>query len=397
MKTERRGKGERRIGRNEIHILHVVGARPNFMKVAPVMRALERYSATRQSLVHTGQHYDDNMSRIFFSDLGLPAPTVNLKVGSGSHARQTSEIMVRLESEIVKRKPDLVLAYGDVNSTVAAALVCSKLGVLFGHVEAGLRSFDRSMPEEINRLLTDQISDFLFTPSLDGNKNLLREGVSKEKIYFVGNVMIDTLVRLLPKARARWREPGFFPDITGENLERYGLVTLHRPSNVDEMGLLSSIMRSLNKISRSLPLVFPVHPRTRKQFESLRFKQSQQLYFSAPLSYVDFLALQCRATLVITDSGGIQEETTYLGVPCLTLRKNTERPVTVTKGTNILVGQDMENLLAAVEKILKNPHKKRNIPALWDGKASERIAKTIIRSRLFARRDMCCSSQTAQW
>ncbi len=388
MKTKRRGKGGCGAGGNRIHILHVVGARPNFMKVAPVMRALERYSTTRQSLIHTGQHYDDNMSRIFFSDLGLPTPDINLKVGSGSHARQTSEIMVRLESEIVKRRPSLVLAYGDVNSTVAAALVCAKLGVLFGHVEAGLRSFDRSMPEEINRLLTDQISDFLFTPSLDGNKNLLREGVSKDKIHFVGNVMIDTLVRLLPKAQARWKDPGFFSDIAGENLGQYGLVTLHRPSNVDEMGLLSSIMHSLNKISRSLPLIFPVHPRTRKQFESLCFKQNQKLYFSAPLSYVDFLALQCRATLVITDSGGIQEETTYLGVPCLTLRKNTERPITVAKGTNILVGQDMKNLLATVGKILKNPHKKRNIPALWDGKASERIAKIITRSRLFARQDV---------
>ena len=365
-----------------MNILHIVGARPNFMKVAPVMRALNSYKAVKQCLIHTGQHYDDNMSKVFFEELELPRPDINLEVGSDSHARQTAEVMIRLEPEILERKPELVLVYGDINSTIAAALVCAKLGVPLGHVEAGLRSFDRSMPEEINRLLTDQVADFLFTPSLDGNKNLLREGISKNKIHFVGNVMIDTLVNLLPKAKKKWEDSNFLSKILRLDSDiirnQYGLVTLHRPSNVDETNVLISIVNTLDDISSSLPLIFPIHPRTCKQLESQGFKKkNQQLYLVDPLSYLDFLALQCHAKVVITDSGGIQEETTYLGIPCLTLRKNTERPITVTKGTNVVIGQDMDRLKREIKKVLNGRIKKGKVPPLWDGRASERIAQIV--------------------
>ncbi len=334
-----------------MNLLHVVGARPNFMKAAPVMRALAERNGMAQILVHTGQHYDANMSEVFFQQLGLPKPDVNLEVGSGSHAVQTAEIMVRLEPVLLEHRPDLVLVYGDVNSTVAAALVCAKLLIPVGHVEAGLRSFDRTMPEEINRLLTDQIADLLFTPSEDGDENLLREGVAPEKIHLVGNVMIDTLVRLLPIAET---EGGVLLSRLGLRPQNYGVVTLHRPSNVDEPERLRELIETLNGISRDLPLIFPVHPRTRRQILSLNLdSNTTQLRLSEPMGYLDFLGLQRQARLVITDSGGIQEETTYLGVPCLTLRENTERPVTVTMGTNILVGRDMVRLRTETERILK--------------------------------------------
>src|SRR6202162_3383419 len=317
-----------------MHFLHVVGARPNFMKAAPLMRALNEHRDVRQSLVHTGQHYDSNMSDVFFSQLDIPAPDVNLEVGSGSHARQTAEIMSRIEPVLLERKPDVVLVYGDVNSTVAAALVCSKLLVRVGHVEAGLRSFDRSMPEEINRIVTDRLADLLFTPSEDGDTNLQREGVPPEKIYRVGNVMIDSLVRLLPAAMQCSRNG--LP-------ERYALVTLHRPSNVDDSGTLRAILKSLLEVNEELEVVFPVHPRTRQRIEQFGIN-TEKLHLLEPLPYIEFLSLQRHAAVVITDSGGIQEETTYLGVPCLTLRANTERPVTVTMGTNILIGQDLGRL-----------------------------------------------------
>lgn len=354
-----------------MRILHIVGARPNFMKVAPVYRALGRHAAVRQSVVHTGQHYDFNMSDVFFEQLGLGAPDFNLGVGSGSHARQTSEIMMRFEPLLLEHNPDMVLVYGDVNSTVATALVCSKLQVPVGHVEAGLRSFDRSMPEEINRLLTDQLSDLLFTPSQDGNINLEREGIDPRKVHLVGNVMIDTLIRMLPAAE---REP--LPDLP----ERFALVTLHRPANVDDPGWLEEILSTLQEVSADLPVVFPVHPRTRKQIASLRNggSGSHGLTLLDPLPYLTFLALQKKASVVITDSGGIQEETTYLGTPCLTLRENTERPITVEAGTNTLVGRDPKRLLAELKTILQGRRTEGAIPPLWDGHAAERIAGIVV-------------------
>lgn len=350
-----------------MHILHVVGARPNFMKAAPVLHALEKRTAVEQSLVHTGQHYDANMSDVFFTELGIPAPDVNLNVGSGSHARQTAEIMTLFEPIVLERKPDIVLVYGDVNSTVAAALVAAKLGVRVGHVEAGLRSFDWSMPEEINRVVTDRLSDFLFTPSEDGDTNLKHEGVPIEKIHLVGNVMIDSLVRLLPAA-TRYPMNGL-PD-------RYALVTLHRPSNVDDRKTLAKIFGALGEVSKELAVVFPVHPRTRQRILEAGIKVDA-LCLLDPLPYIEFLALQRRAVVVITDSGGIQEETTYLGVPCLTLRNNTERPVTVNLGTNVLVGPENEALECELSRIIAGRAKQGTIPPLWDGHAGERIADVL--------------------
>ena len=356
-----------------MQVLHVVGARPNFMKVAPVMAALAQHEGVTQRLVHTGQHYDAAMSDVFFQQLGLSQPDANLEVGSGSHAVQTAEIMVRFERVVVEARPDWVLVYGDVNSTVAAALVCAKLGIRVAHVEAGLRSFDRTMPEEINRLVTDQIADLLFTPSADGNENLAREGVAADKVHLVGNVMIDTLVRLLPLAEQQdvlqrlALEPG-----------GYGLVTLHRPSNVDDPAMLRQIMQTLLVVARDIPLVFPLHPRTRQHLRNLALPaELDRLHLVDPLGYLEFLALQRHALLVITDSGGVQEETTYLGVPCLTVRENTERPVTVTLGSNRLVGQDMQRLLAAAQDILAGRGQRGQIPPLWDGRAGARIAEII--------------------
>jgi UDP-N-acetylglucosamine 2-epimerase (non-hydrolysing) len=348
------------------HVLHVVGARPNFVKAAPVLRAIER-RGIRQTLVHTGQHYDRNMSDVFFTQLEIPEPDVNLDVGSGSHAQQTSEIMRRFEPVVLEYKPDIVLVYGDVNSTVAAALVCSKLLIPVGHVEAGLRSFDRTMPEEINRVVTDRLSDLLFTPSEDADAHLLREGVAEENIHRVGNVMIDSLVRLLPAAR-RCSTNGF-PD-------RLALVTLHRPSNVDDSKNLQEILDVLIKASQRIDIVFPVHPRTRQRIHDFGLHASR-LHLVDPMPYIEFLALQTRAAVVITDSGGIQEETTYLGVPCLTVRENTERPVTVTLGTNILVGEDKNRLTAELKNVLDGKGKKGIVPPLWDGHTGDRIADIL--------------------
>jgi UDP-N-acetylglucosamine 2-epimerase (non-hydrolysing) len=347
-----------------VNVFHIVGARPNFMKVAPVMSALKTRKHVVQTLVHTGQHYDVNMSDVFFEQLGIPAPDVNLAVGSGTHARQTAEIMTRFEPVLLERKPDMVLVYGDVNSTVATALVCAKLGVRVGHIEAGLRSFDRTMPEEINRLVTDQLADVLYTPSEDGDINLQREGISAEKIFRVGNVMIDSLVKLLPVAQRQSKNG--LP-------ERYALVTLHRPANVDDSATLKRILQSLLEVNRDLAVVFPAHPRTRQRISDFGL-HAEQLRVLDPLSYVDFLGLQSRATVVITDSGGIQEETTYLGVPCLTLRENTERPVTVTLGTNVLVGRDPDKLRSELARVLAGKAKKGTVPPLWDGHTGERIA-----------------------
>ena len=354
-----------------MRVLHVVGARPNFMKAAPVFHAL-RKRGHDQTLVHTGQHYDAQMSDIFFRELGIPDPDDSLNVGSGSHAQQTALIMTRFEPILIARRPDLVLVYGDVNSTVAAALVCSKLGFPIGHVEAGLRSFDRSMPEEINRLITDQLAEMLFTPSMDGNENLVREGISDKRIFLVGNVMIDTLVRFLPKA-----DQAFQQLRDRFSLQRFGVVTLHRPSNVDEPETFLPILEMLNSLCQSLPLLFPVHPRTREKWKVDLRECHPNLRIIDPLGYIDFLALQKHGMVVITDSGGIQEETTYLGTPCLTLRENTERPVTITIGTNVLIGRDFGRLKGEFEKALDSDHRKRSIPPLWDGKAAERIAQIV--------------------
>ena len=350
-----------------MRILHVIGARPNFIKVAPVHAAVAARNGVQQILVHTGQHYDAFMSDIFFKQLNLPEPDYNLSVGSGSHARQTADIMTRLEPVILETKPEVVLVYGDVNSTVAAALVCSKLLVPIGHVEAGLRSFDRTMPEEVNRVLTDRVADHLFTPSTDGDENLAREGVHPQKIHFVGNVMIDTLIRLLPNI-AQSEAPK----------KRYALVTLHRPSNVDDPAELSRILEALNEIASEIEVIFPVHPRTRQMMRELATgKFAPNLRLVDPVGYLEFLGLQREASLVITDSGGVQEETTFLGVPCLTVRENTERPVTVTIGTNILVGRDMDLLKKEARNILEGRSKAGSIPPLWDGKAGERIADVL--------------------
>ena len=353
-----------------MQILHVVGARPNFMKLAPVLKALTRRAAVRQQVIHTGQHYDASMSDVFFQQLDIPEPDVNLAVGSGTHAQQTAQIMQRFEPVVLERWPDWVLVYGDVNSTVAAALVCAKLGVRVAHVEAGLRSFDRTMPEEINRLVTDQLADLLLTPSQDANDNLLREGVTPEKIRLVGNVMIDTLVELLPKAEQRL--PASLP-------ECYVLVTLHRPSNVDEPERLRALYDTLLWTSERADVLFPVHPRTRRRFEEfgLATGSNGRLRLLDPLPYLEFLALQTRAAMVVTDSGGIQEETTYLGIPCLTVRENTERPITVTLGTNTVVGADMGRLRLEMERVLNGRSRRGSIPPLWDGQTGERIADVL--------------------
>jgi UDP-N-acetylglucosamine 2-epimerase (non-hydrolysing) len=338
------------------------------MKAAPVLRALEARGA-RQTLVHTGQHYDRNMSDVFFTQLAIPEPDFNLGVGSGSHAQQTAQVMTAFEPVVLETKPDVVLVYGDVNSTMAATLVCSKLLVRIGHVEAGLRSFDRTMPEEINRVVTDRLADMLFTPSEDGDINLGNEGVPPEKVHLVGNVMIDSLVQLLPSAMKVPRNG--LP-------EEYALVTLHRPSNVDDSESLRSILASLLEVSERMPIVFPAHPRTRQRIAEFGIN-IEKLRLVDPAPYIEFLALQRGATVVITDSGGIQEETTYLGVPCLTLRSNTERPVTVSMGTNILVGQDRKKLSSELMKIYEGKGKTGTIPPLWDGHTGERIADILLR------------------
>jgi UDP-N-acetylglucosamine 2-epimerase (non-hydrolysing) len=350
-----------------MHILHVVGARPNFMKAAPVLCALSQRSTVRQTLIHTGQHYDANMSDVFFTQLRIPAPDVNLEVGSGSHAQQTAEIMSRFEPVALKYKPDMVVVYGDVNSTMAAALVCAKLQIPVAHVEAGLRSFDRSMPEEINRLVTDQLADYLFTHCEDADRNLRHEGIACEKIHNVGNVMIDSLVRFLPLAE-QCKMNGL--------PQRFALVTLHRPSNVDDPCTLKGILEGLIEANRRVQIVFPVHPRTRRAIAAVGL-DSSQLHLLEPLPYIEFLSLERRATVVITDSGGIQEETTYLGVPCITLRDNTERPITLSVGTNVLVGQDTAKMLKEICRVLEGKAKQGNIPPLWDGHAGPRIAEVL--------------------
>lgn len=360
----------------KIKVLNIVGARPNFMKIAPIHRLMEASQRFEPILVHTGQHYDEKMSRIFFRDLGLPQPDVYLGVGSGTHSQQTGAIMIELEKIMLEVKPELVLVVGDVNSTMAAALVTSKLHILLAHVEAGLRSFDRSMPEEINRIVTDSLTDFLFITEASGRDNLLNEGVANDKIFFVGNVMIDSLLSHLNKANES--------DIMQRlklNRQSYALLTLHRPSNVDDKDTFHNILCALEKIEKNIPIVFPIHPRSRKMLEKFRLlpriEKMQQLKLIEPLGYLDFLHLMANATFILTDSGGIQEETTVLGIPCLTLRKNTERPVTVDRGTNILVAMDPAKIVTESENILAGKAKKGEAPSLWDGCAAQRILDVL--------------------
>lgn len=344
------------------------------MKVAPLHKAFQKYSSISHRIVHTGQHYDANMSKVFFDDLELPRPDVYLGVGSGSHAVQTAKIMFEFEKVVLADKPDLVIVVGDVNSTVACSLVCSKLLIPVAHVEAGLRSFDRTMPEEINRVLTDSIADFLFVSESSGLKNLHAEGIPDSKIFFVGNIMIDSLVQFREKARR-----SSIKHSLGMDGKKYVLVTLHRPSNVDVKENLANLLSALESISRSHTVIFPVHPRTRKMIDeyklSERFKLNTNMVFCDPLGYLDFLCLLESAALAITDSGGIQEESTYLGIPCLTMRENTERPVTVSEGTNTLMGFDYKKTAVEAETVFQGKYKKGQIPELWDGKTAERIAE----------------------
>jgi UDP-N-acetylglucosamine 2-epimerase (non-hydrolysing) len=364
-----------------MRILHVVGARPNFMKVAPVHRALAG-RGSEQLLVHTGQHYDQKMSQVFFEELDLPEPDVNLGVGSGSHAQVTGEVMKRIEPAMQSYEPEFVLVYGDVNSTVAAALVAAKLDLKVGHVEAGLRSFDRTMPEEINRVVTDHVCDILLTPSRDADENLRREGIPAERIHFVGNVMIDTLVRLLPAARGRPVLRELALQDGDDEPTPYVLVTLHRPSNVDDPERLVRIMAVLERLARELTVVFPVHPRTREQLlRTGRQPECPRLRLLEPVGYLDFLHLQWRARAVVTDSGGVQEETTWLGVPCFTLRPNTERPITITSGTNRLVNEELDRLDALVANAVARSDRPCQPPEFWDGRAAERIADVLAERR----------------
>jgi UDP-N-acetylglucosamine 2-epimerase (non-hydrolysing) len=360
-----------------IKVINVVGARPNFMKVAPIVEVMKRREREFTPLVvHTGQHYDAAMSDAFFNDLNLPKPDLYLSVGSASHAAQTAAVMERFEPVVIAEQPDWVLVVGDVNSTLACALVCAKLGVRVAHVEAGLRSRDRTMPEEINRLLTDQIADLLLTPSADANENLLAEGIPEARIRLVGNVMIDSLYKHLDHSR---QSP--IKDQLGLKEKSYAVLTLHRPVNVDEPATFARILDALERISEQLPIIFPVHPRTRKTIAQHglgeRVAQLSNLRLIDPLGYFDFLSLYSSARLVLTDSGGIQEETSVLGIPCLTLRENTERPITVTMGTNKIVGTDVEKIVGAASAALGETTKPANSIPMWDGHAAERIVAAL--------------------
>lgn len=363
-------------------IICIVGARPNFMKIAPIMAALNALKpALEVTLVHTGQHYDVAMNEQYFQALGIPAPDINLEVGSGTHATQTAEVMCRFEAALEGKNPSAILVVGDVNSTIACALVATKKGIPVIHVEAGLRSFDRGMPEEINRVLTDQISDMLFTTEPSGKDNLLREGVAAQRIHFVGNVMIDTLKHNLPRAisaRQIASDAGR-EDFLPEN-GKYAVVTMHRPSNVDDEVVLASLINTVVSISNQLPVIFPLHPRTKSMLHKFGLEKlldTPKILLLPPMGYLEMLGLMQGATVVLTDSGGIQEETTALGVPCITLRQNTERPITVEQGSNTIAGQDPQAIMAIFDDVMRTGGKAGRIPEYWDGRASNRIADLI--------------------
>jgi len=350
----------------------VAGARPNFMKVAPLMWEVNRRAGIEAYLVHTGQHYDERMSKLFFEELEIPRPDVDLGVGSGSHAYQTAEVMKRFEPVVLEQRPDAVVVVGDVNSTIACALTAVKLGVPVAHVEAGLRSFDRTMPEEINRILTDAIGHWLFVTERSGVENLMREGVADDRIFLVGNVMIDTLLACRELSRC-----SSIRDDLRLAGRPFGVLTLHRPANVDDPGVLSGILSAIGRLQRELLIVFPVHPRTRKALEGHDLAAMPGLIVAEPLGYLDFMKLLSEARLVLTDSGGIQEETTVLGVPCLTLRNNTERPVTIEQGTNQLVGLEPQRIMTAAWKALAQDASQNRVPDLWDGRAAARIVDIL--------------------
>jgi UDP-N-acetylglucosamine 2-epimerase (non-hydrolysing) len=363
-----------------VRIANIVGARPNFMKMAPLIREMHRQPGIRATLIHTGQHYDETMAGRFFQDLELPPPDVSLEVGSGSHAYQTGEVMKRLEPVLSDLRPHVVVVVGDVNSTLAATLTAVKLGIPVAHVEAGLRSFDRSMPEEINRLLTDAIADFLFVTEESGRENLLREGVDSSRIHMVGNVMIDSL----EQSRQIWEHSDVLTRF-GLGRGEYGVVTLHRPANVDDPVRLRGLVKALEEIGRSLPLVFPVHPRTRHRLETMEVdigsSEAGAVRYIAPLGYLDFIALVAGSSLALTDSGGLQEETTALGVPCVTMREQTERPITVTQGTNRVVGTSPDRIVSEAFRMMANPPRQLSRPPLWDGQAAQRIVAILRETR----------------
>ena len=370
------------MARNErMKVFLVVGARPNFMKIAPIYEEMKKYPDEFNPLIiHTEQHYDNEMSRVFFEDLELPEPDIYLGVGPGSHAVQTAKVMIEFEKVLFRDHPDLVVVVGDVNSTLACSLVASKLLIPVAHVEAGLRSFDRTMPEEINRLVTDSLSDYLFTTCEDANENLKREGISEEKVFFVGNTMVDTLL----KFKDRYG-PTSILSRTRAKKKGYALLTLHRPSNVDDERNFTAIINALEEIQAKIKIIFPVHPRTKKQIKNMnledKFANMQNFILTEPLGYLDFMSLLTHSKFVLTDSGGIQEETTVLGIPCLTLRENTERPITVKEGTNVIVGVDKERIVEESLKILNGNGKIGKTPKFWDGKAAQRIVKILGRVR----------------
>jgi UDP-N-acetylglucosamine 2-epimerase (non-hydrolysing) len=357
-------------------IILVVGARPNFMKIAPIQLELER-RAIPHLLLHTGQHYDENMSKVFFSDLGMKTPDIYLGIGSGSHATQTAKVMVEFEKVCKEYQPGAVVVVGDVNSTLACSIVCAKEHILCAHVEAGLRSFDRNMPEEINRILTDATADILLTPSMDGNENLKKEGISDDRIYLVGNVMIDSLFQQIERSKSST----ILSELKVAKGE-FGVVTLHRPSNVDTKDSLHQIIQAIKEISTMITIVFPVHPRTKKNLEQFgllkELEQSRNIILTEPIGYLDFVALMSNSKIVLTDSGGLQEETTALGIPCLTLRENTERPITIFEGTNTIVGNNYDVIVSTARETLNHGGKSGKIPDLWDGKTSERIVDVIL-------------------
>jgi len=363
--------------KHRLKIINIVGARPNLPKIAPLIREMRRHPEIEPILVHTGQHYDEKLSDIFFRQMGIPAPDINLEVGSGSHASQTAEVLRRIEPVLLDLRPDLVLVVGDVNSTVAVSLAASKLRIPVAHVEAGLRSFDRSMPEEINRVLTDAIADYLFVTEEDAIEHLVKEGRPRGSIHFVGNVMIDSLRHFLPIAQKS--SIGKDLGLLGEaSWRRFAVLTLHRPSNVDSIDKLGELLGAINRIAARLPVVFPIHPRTQQRLSQAGISHHPQLQIIEPIGYLDFLCLLSKAAFVLTDSGGIQEETTALGVPCLTLRENTERPITISQGTNLLVGTDPQKIVAAASDILAGNTKAGRVPPLWDGKAAERIVHILL-------------------
>lgn len=361
---------------HKLRIMNVVGARPNFIKIAPLMNEYKKYTKIQPLLVHTGQHYDYEMSEVFFQNLKIPSPDIYLNVGNGSHASQTAKIMTAFEKVVIKEQPDLIVVVGDVNSTLACSLVASKLNIKIAHVEAGLRSFDREMPEEINRIVTDSLSDYLFVSEGSGLKNLKKEGINSNKVHFVGNIMIDTLIgnmNIIDQS-----------DILKElNLikNEYSVLTLHRPSNVDSKEPLLEVLDILNAISEKIKIVYPIHPRPKKMIKVYnllnKFERLKNLIFIEPLGYIDFIRLVKNSHFVLTDSGGIQEETTILKVPCLTMRENTERPVTIEKGTNYLVGRDKNKIIKCINKFMKGKSKSEVTPEMWDGSTAKRIVKIL--------------------